>query len=158
MITEFIGKFHPLLVHLPIGFFLLAFVLKVISFWKNKESIEAILPIMLILSFLASAFSSLTGFLLSQSGEYDIEMVDRHQWSGIVFTVLILAVYFFRNNAKLGLAAWIVSTLLLMFVGHLGGSLTHGEDFLYMPIWYSRYWKRNVTAVILQKNRKEILD
>jgi uncharacterized membrane protein len=130
MITEFIGKFHPLLVHLPIGFFLLAFVLKVISFWKNKESIEAILPIMLILSFLASAFSSLTGFLLSQSGEYDIEMVDRHQWSGIVFTVLILAVYFFRNNAKLGLAAWIVSTLLLMFVGHLGGSLTHGEDLI----------------------------
>ncbi|CAN1545851.1 Cytochrome C, Planctomycete-type [Spirosomataceae bacterium] len=133
MITEFIGKFHPLLVHLPIGFFLLAFVLKVISFWKNKESIEAILPIMLILSFLASAFSSLTGFLLSQSGEYDIEMVDRHQWGGIVFTVLILAVYFFRNNAKLGLAAWIVSTLLLMFVGHLGGSLTHGEDFLSIP-------------------------
>jgi uncharacterized membrane protein len=132
MITEFIGKFHPLLVHLPVGFFLLAFVLKVISFWKNKESINAILPIMLILSFLASVFSSFTGFLLSQSGEYDIEMVDKHQWSGIVFTVLILAVYFFRNNAKLGPASWIVSTLLLMFVGHLGGSLTHGEDFLNM--------------------------
>ena len=130
MITEFVGKFHPLLVHLPIGFFLLAFVLKVISFWKNKESIDAILPTMLILSFLASAFSSLTGFLLSQSGEYDIEMVDKHQWSGIVFTILILVVYFFRNNAKLGLVSWIVSTILLMIVGHLGGSLTHGEDFL----------------------------
>ncbi len=130
MITEFIGKFHPLLVHLPIGFFLLAFVLKVISFWKNKESIDAILPIMLILSFLASTFSSLTGFLLSQSGEYDVEMVDKHQWSGLAFTALILVVYFFRNNAKLGLAFWIVSSVLLMVVGHLGGSLTHGEDFL----------------------------
>jgi uncharacterized membrane protein/mono/diheme cytochrome c family protein len=130
MITEFVGKFHPLFVHLPIGFFLLAFVLKVISFWKNKESIDAILPIMLILSFLASAFSSFTGYFLSQSGEYDIDMVDKHQWSGIVFTILILAVYFFRNNAKLGLASWIVSSLLLMVVGHLGGSLTHGEDFL----------------------------
>lgn len=130
MITEFVGKFHPLLVHLPIGFFLLAFVLKVISLWKNKESIEDILPIMLILSFLASAFSSLTGFLLSQSGEYDVEMVDKHQWSGIAFTALILVVYFFRNNAKLGLASWIVSSVLLMVVGHLGGSLTHGEDFL----------------------------
>ena len=130
MITEFIGKFHPLLVHLPIGFFLLAFVLKVISFWKNKESIDAILPIMLILSFLASTFSSLTGFLLSQSGEYDVEMVDKHQWSGIAFTALILVVYFFRNNAKIGLAFWIVSSVLLMIVGHLGGSLTHGEDFL----------------------------
>ena len=130
MITEFIGKFHPLLVHLPIGFFLLAFVLKFISFWKNKESIDAILPIMLILSFLASAFSSLTGYLLSQSGEYDVEMVDKHQWSGIAFTALIMVVYFFRNNAKLGLVSWIVSSVLLMFVGHLGGSLTHGEDFL----------------------------
>ncbi len=130
MITEFVGKFHPLLVHLPIGFFLLAFVLKVISFWKNKESIDAILPVMLILSFLVSAFSSLTGFLLSQNGEYDVEIVDKHQWSGIAFTALILVVYFFRNNAKLGLASWIVSSFLLMIVGHLGGSLTHGEDFL----------------------------
>ncbi|MCP9761762.1 c-type cytochrome domain-containing protein [Lacihabitans soyangensis] len=130
MITEFIGKFHPLLVHLPIGFFLLAFFLKVISFWKNKESIDAILPIMLILSFLASVFSSITGFLLSQSGEYDVEMVDKHQWSGIAFTALILVVYFFRNNAKMGIVSWIGSTILLMVVGHLGGSLTHGEDFL----------------------------
>jgi uncharacterized membrane protein/mono/diheme cytochrome c family protein len=130
MITEFIGKFHPLLVHLPIGFFLLAFVLKVLSFWKNKESIDALLPIILILSFLASAFSSFTGFLLSQSGEYDVEMVDQHQWSGIAFTVLIAVVYFLRNKGNLSLAFWIFSTVLLMIVGHLGGSLTHGEDFL----------------------------
>ncbi|MBP6619516.1 MAG: hypothetical protein KA188_04630 [Leadbetterella sp.] len=130
MIIDFLGKFHPLFVHLPIGFFVLAFALKVLSFWKNKEAIEAILPIMLILSFGASLFSSITGFLLSQSGEYDIEMVNNHQWAGIGFTILVGVFYLLRDNIKLNLPFWGVSTILLVIVGHLGGSLTHGEDFL----------------------------
>jgi uncharacterized membrane protein len=130
MITEFIGKFHPLLVHLPIGFFVLALILKIISFWKNKETIDSILPLMLILSIVASAFSSFTGYLLSLSGEYDIDMVGNHQWTGIGFTVLLAFFYFFRNNSRLNLPFWGVSTILLMVVGHLGGSLTHGEDYL----------------------------
>ena len=130
MITEFIGKFHPLLVHLPIGFFVLALILKIVSFWRNKETIDAIMPLMLILSIIASAFSSITGYLLSLSGEYDIEMVGNHQWTGIGFTVLLVLFYLLRNNTKLNLPFWGVSTILLMVVGHLGGSLTHGEDFL----------------------------
>lgn len=130
MIVEFLGKFHPLFVHLPIGFFLLAGAIKVYSFWKNKEAIDSLLPMMLILSFVVSAFSSLTGYLLSQSGDYDSEMVDKHQWTGITFTILISAVYFSRNFKRINLALWAFSTILLMIVGHLGGSLTHGEDFL----------------------------
>jgi uncharacterized membrane protein len=130
MIIEFLGKFHPLLVHLPIGFFVLALALKVFSFWKNKEAINAILPFMLILSFCASLFSSITGFLLAQSGEYDTEMVSNHQWAGIGFTILIGVFYLLRDNIKLNLPFWGVSTILLLIVGHLGGSLTHGEVFL----------------------------
>ncbi|MCP9756738.1 hypothetical protein EGI26_16350 [Lacihabitans sp. CCS-44] len=130
MIIDFLGKFHPLLVHLPIGFFVLAFALKVLSFWKNEEAINAILPVMLILSFCASLFSSITGFLLSQSGEYDIEMVNNHQWAGIGFTVFVGGFYILRNNSKLNLPFWGISIILLVVVGHLGGSLTHGEDFL----------------------------
>jgi uncharacterized membrane protein len=130
MIVEFLGKFHPLLVHLPIGFFLLAGVMKVYSFWKKKEAIDSLLPMMLILSFVASAFSSLTGYILSQSGDYDSEMVTKHQWTGILFTIIVSAVYFTKNFKRFNLALWAISTTLLMIVGHLGGSLTHGEDFL----------------------------
>lgn len=130
MIVEFFGKFHPLWVHLPIGFFLLAGIIKVYSFWKNKEAVDSLLPMMLILSFVASAVSSLTGYLLSQSGDYDSEMVAKHQWTGIAFTILISAVYFSRNFKRFNVTLWAISTILLMIVGHLGGSLTHGEDFL----------------------------
>lgn len=130
MIIEFFGKFHPLLVHLPIGFFLLAFVLKIYSFWRQKEVVDAILPAILILSILASVFSSVTGYLLSQSGEYDVEMVNDHQWTAIGFTIILCLFYFLRNYQKLNLLFWIGLSVLLMVVGHLGGSLTHGEGFL----------------------------
>ena len=130
MIVEFLGKFHPLLVHLPIGFFLLAGFIKVYSFWKSKDAVDSLLPMMLILSFVASAVSSLTGYLLSQSGDYDSEMVAKHQWTGIAFTILISAIYFSRNFKRFNVAFWAISIILLMIVGHLGGSLTHGEDFL----------------------------
>ncbi|MCP9766297.1 hypothetical protein EGI22_00150 [Lacihabitans sp. LS3-19] len=130
MIIEFFGKFHPLLVHLPIGFFLLAFVLKIYSFWRQKDVIDAILPLILGLSILASVFSSVTGYLLSQSGEYDLEMVNDHQWTAIGFTIILCLFYFLRNYQKVNLLFWIGLSVLLMVVGHLGGSLTHGEGFL----------------------------
>ena len=130
MIIDFLGRFHPLLVHLPIGFFLLAFAFKILSYWKHKDIIGQLLPLMLLLSLVASLFSSATGYLLSQSGDYDNDMIFNHQWSGIVFTALILVVYLFRKNPTLNLALWVITTGVLMVVGHLGGSLTHGEDFL----------------------------
>jgi uncharacterized membrane protein len=130
MIIEFFGKFHPLLVHLPIGFFLLAFVLKIYSFWRQKEVIDPVLPLILGLSILASVFSSITGYLLSQSGEYDAEMVNYHQWSAIGFTILLFLFYILRNYQKVNMLFWIGLFVLLMVVGHLGGSLTHGEGFL----------------------------
>ena len=97
MLTElqpFIGRFHPLLVHLPIGFLLLAGVVEVLSRLKRFEDtgIARLMPTLLALCALSTGGAIVTGTLLSWSGEYDAALVGRHQqWGLMLGAIVILA-------------------------------------------------------------------
>ncbi len=130
MILEFIGRFHPLFVHLPIGFLVLAIILKTISIkWKN-EAISTVMPMILLLSFILSIFTCISGYLLFQSGGYEKELAEKHQWAGIILTLFTGLLYFLRSYTLAQQLGWILVTFLLVITGHLGGSITHGEDYL----------------------------
>ena len=135
--SEFIGRFHPLLVHLPIGILLLACLF---SFLIKKEKYAALKPalgIALFWGMLSAIASCITGFLLSKSGDYDETAVNQHQWLGIA-TAITASVfyYFYRKNKPVLNQEWLPITLigLIMITGHLGGSLTHGSDYLTAPL------------------------
>ena len=60
--------------------------------------------------------SCITGYLLSQSGEYDSEILERHQWLGIGVAVLSFVFYFlkkrdYRWEAGVGMRDWLGSAL-----------------------------------------------
>ena len=58
---DFIGRFHPLIVHLPIGFILLALLLE---FSKSQfKEIDSVLRFILLWTILSGSFSILTGYL-----------------------------------------------------------------------------------------------
>lgn len=128
----FLGRFHPLLVHLPIGFLLLALVLQ----WlRRKEKYFAIVPAIkaaYLLGAASAAASCISGWLLAAGGEYDEATLDLHRWMGIsVALVAAIGYYFSGKPGRLGKN--IVSVLLFVLIlvtGHLGGTLTHGEGFL----------------------------
>lgn len=133
MILDYLGKFHPLLVHLPIGMVALALVFKLMSRVDKWTSLKEVLPLVLLLSFASALLTSITGYLLSRAGGYDSTLLERHQWSAITLTIVLGLMTiltrkgigpFFEN------LLWVVLGLLLTAAGHLGGSLTHGEDFL----------------------------
>lgn len=131
--TSFLGHFHPLFVHLPIGILVVGLLFKAISLKSENPIYEAILPAVLLASFLSSVFSAGSGYLLSLSGGYEKDLLGYHQWAGIALTVLTGVLYFLvtKNKIKpLQNVFWIVSAGLLGITGHLGGSLTHGENFL----------------------------
>jgi uncharacterized membrane protein len=132
MIQDFFSRFHPLLVHLPIGIFLLGALLKAFSLFKNNtEEYHEALKFIRKASFFTALFAASTGYLLSLSGEFSSQTLDQHQWSGIIFTILTGVFAFVKiNNRKLENTTWIILSILLSVVGHLGGSLTHGEDYL----------------------------
>lgn len=126
-----IGKFHPLLVHLPIGFFFLALILRVLILRKKITVSESFFRWVLLSTLLVSVLSMATGWLLSGTGEYHGILLSRHQWSAVVFSIMILLLYFTRNKRPVHDILWGLALLVLTLTGHYGGSLTHGEDFLW---------------------------
>lgn len=130
---DLIGRLHPLLVHLPIGILLLAILFELLPTKKKYRYLKrSIHPILLIGSGTA-IFSCLTGYTLSQSGEYESDIVGWHQWMAISLTVYSLGYAWMRTEK--GFKSFyksfsVVLLILLMITGHLGGSLTHGEDYL----------------------------
>jgi len=80
--TALIGHLHPLLVHLPIGIFSFAFVISLFGAEKRKQ-LDAALSYALLTGAISALVTCIAGYLLSGSGEYDLDLVQKHQWTGI---------------------------------------------------------------------------
>ena len=137
--TTLIGRFHPLLVHLPIGILLVATLFDLLSYQKRYTNLKFALPLLYLLGALGAIVSCLTGYLLSTSGEYEAQTVNPHQWGGIAVAVLATSVYWNKKTLYLKTPIWnqlhaLLVAGLLFWTGHLGGSLTHGADYLIQPL------------------------
>ena len=132
-LAAFLGRFHPLLVHLPIGFILLLAALEVGSrLWPRFKNAAAAAPVVALLAVPASALSALCGWLLSQSGGYDADLLAWHKWTGLAVALasLLTLLALWRGWAKLYRALLFGTVPVLLVAGHYGGSLTHGRDYL----------------------------
>tara|TARA_R110002126_G_scaffold286554_1_gene438507 strand:+ start:5994 stop:7262 length:1269 start_codon:yes stop_codon:yes gene_type:complete len=135
----FIGRFHPLLVHLPIGFLVFAFLLELYSRWQKDTSITKVIPLALLVSGVSALFASVLGYMLSLSGDYEESMVDSHLWFGVATTVFTFVAWLIRiekikisklPKVKTNIAALTLLVVLISITGHYGGNLTHGSDYL----------------------------
>ena len=124
---EFIGHLHPVIVHLPIGILLLGVLMMV---YEHYSKVDLQLPISFafLVGSISAVLACIAGWILSNSGEYDALLVQKHQWTGISTAVIGLLVYFLKQYRKL-LA--VILTLLVFITGHYGGTLTHGENYLF---------------------------
>ncbi len=131
-IFDFAGRFHPLLVHLPIGFLLMGIILLWLSRNKRYAIPVIILKAIWLLGSLSALASSVSGYLLSLSAEYDMNTVNWHMWMGI--SVTIVSFLLFLNptvyKRKITYVLSLVLAILIIITGHLGGTLTHGEGYL----------------------------
>jgi uncharacterized membrane protein len=141
---QFFGRFHPLLVHLPIGFILFAALLSFIAFYKKNHLLTIAVNLALLAGAISAGLSSLSGYFLSSAGGYNPETLSWHKWIGITVTILSFLVWFLRTNrrgdnriARLTISSWllVIVVVLITVGGHLGGKMTHGEGYLtrYMP-------------------------
>jgi len=147
MITSIISHFHPVLVHLPIGTLLMAVLFHWLSTKEKYAALAAAIPIAYLAGSITAILSCITGYLLSGTGEYDETTLNLHQWMGILVAFSSAAGYLFaRNNNALQLK-WVSFLLLglLTVTGHLGGTLTHGEGYLWKT---ESADKKDSTAVI----------
>ena len=126
-LTDFFGRLHPLLVHLPIGILLFAFALILFQRFQKVE-VDVAISFALLLGSISAVFASAAGWFLAQSGEYDADLVFQHQWMGMGTAIFSFAAYFIKRIRDI---LTTITVCALMVTGHFGGNLTHGEDYLF---------------------------
>ena len=83
------------------------------------------------MGMLSAVFSGISGYILSRNGDYEGGLVSTHQWFGISLAVISIVVYIsHKKNYRYTNWLAILVVLLVIVTGHLGGSLTHGSDYL----------------------------
>jgi hypothetical protein len=136
-VLEFFGHFHPLLVHLPIGILLIALLLEWLSKYPRFSVSRNVLRLIWLCGMIGAGLSCATGYLLSLSGDYEEELISWHMWMALLVFVLSVIIFSMVSRKLNGLIYTIFLFLLLiliMITGHLGGSLTHGTDYLSSPL------------------------
>ncbi|HKZ65513.1 MAG TPA: c-type cytochrome domain-containing protein [Chitinophagaceae bacterium] len=132
-LPDLIGRFHPVLVHLPIGILLLACFFQILTIKNRFTVLQPAIPVMFFWGMIGAVLSCISGYMLSLSGDYDGQLVGRHQWMGIFVAIASLILYLLYKLSIGEKAARIFSLgiiILITITGHLGGSLTHGSDYL----------------------------
>jgi uncharacterized membrane protein len=132
-IFSLFGRFHPVLVHLPIGFLILGSILIFYSKKDGKELLPAV-RISFFWGFIAAIFSVVSGILLYLKEGYAFETVSSHLILGIMTTGFSFGFYLHLSKKAKVIDVRIKSMsiglmALLLITGHLGGELTHGSDY-----------------------------
>ena len=130
----FFGRFHPLLLHLPIGALVVTFFIDIIGRIQKNYS-ASIIQNLLGLTALFSIITCFLGYFLSLEGGYQKETLDLHFYTGILTAVLTTVLFFIslKTNLRTGkifLVLFISTLISISIAGHYGSVLTHGENFL----------------------------
>ncbi len=131
-IILFVGRLHPLLVHLPIGMLCLLAALELAAWMPRFQKANASAGYIIALAAPLAVVTAGCGWLLSLSGGYDPSLLAWHKWLGTITAIGAVAtalLYRWRkfNSYRVSL---FVTAAILAATGHLGGSLTHGSDYL----------------------------
>jgi hypothetical protein len=136
----FLGRFHPLLVHLPIGALILVVLLESASLiGPFRGKLDGALHIALPAASLFGGTAFLLGLLLAHGGGYAPNAVAWHR--GLTLAALLLlglsgAVFAVSTTAKgvgprFAFRGLLATTMGVLTVGaHFGGNLSRGEGYL----------------------------
>jgi uncharacterized membrane protein len=137
-VVQVIGRMHPLLLHLPIGFLIIAFI-----FWLgrknvNAESFSQIFILLLQVTAFTAALAALMGFFLSREGGYEETLLGKHRILGVgtaVLSYVMILIYQWKPEHKILFNSVLILSLAVLVLGsHFGSVLTHGEGFVWQPV------------------------
>jgi hypothetical protein len=129
---HFIGRFHVLIVHLPIGLIFLAAIMEFLGHFTAFSHLRASIPFVLWLSFLGAIGATVAGHLLMTLEDYSGRAMTLHLYFGLAVVVLTLFALVFSIKGKhlfsgLGTAAAAFATAAS---GHFGGAMVHEPEYL----------------------------
>ena len=105
--TSFFGRFHPLLVHLPIGFLIIVGIFEILNIsGKQSVSLDTIQTILLV-SAIGATLACVAGYFLSMEGGYEEETLEEHKMQGIWLAVFCWLAWLAKNrwlNERVGVS------------------------------------------------------
>ena len=140
VLKQLLGRLHPIIVHLPIGILLAALLLQWID--RKNNSWVPVITRLFLWAGISAILACLTGYLQYTGEGYAYNTVKTHLWFGIITTAFAFLMYvrihpsfdfkWFKNLPTILIS--FLALLLISYTGHLGGSITHGEDYLVEPL------------------------
>ncbi len=135
---RFLGRFHVVVLHLPIGMLSLVLLMEFGKLFRRNKGSSTLVPA--FFTAVSAVVAAVFGFLLYQTdpGKYDEELISSHLWWGIGFAAMTVAAFVIKRWVDLanGDGNWVyVLTLLLsggtmVVASHDGGSMVHGTSYL----------------------------
>ena len=132
----FVGRFHVLALHLPIGIVFAAVVLD----WLARRPRYAALAQASAFFWGAAAISAIVtaalGYMHFAEGAFTGPSATAHRLWGTITAVAALDAWWLAAHARGTIARWpqltsgLVMLALVSITGHYGGNLTHGTTFL----------------------------
>ena len=142
------GRMHPLFLHFPIVLILLyvVFVLAVPKQYKVETWYTTLAEIFLLSAAFTASLTALMGLFLSRESGYDADALQLHKYTG-VFTSLVLFVMYQLHDwlqrysyiLKIGVG---IAAVVVIYTGHLGADITHGDNFVTAPIIHQEVRQR----------------
>lgn len=138
-IFTFLGRMHPLIIHLPIGFLLLAIIFDIVSYHKKFKYLSRAVPFTLLIGFASAATACVLGYMLSRTGDYDHQILNNHKLTGISLALMAGMLYgvttssfrkIIRVPRPLFSTLSAATFILLSYTGHQGANLTHGSNYI----------------------------
>lgn len=137
--SNFLGRFHPLVLHLPIGALILVFSIELMGLRSKKYRIDMTLP--LLFNAASSVVASVLGLLWyygGDSSDCSSELLDSHMWKGLIYSVCALwlpLIYWAgkRRTQVLYYLTLLGSVVMMTVSAHDGGESLHGDIFKQVP-------------------------
>lgn len=144
----FLGRFHILLLHLPIGILVAALLLELERWLRRSTWSREAAGQLLVLGAGLMVVTALLGVVLARNGDYEGRTVDLHQWYGFGAAAVIGVAALLRRRTQTRAwpypAAFATGLVLMVITGHYGGELTHGEGYAtkYLADWKAAFLNR----------------
>ena len=131
-LINFIGRFHPLFVHMPIGFIFLALIIEIASFLKQFAYLQKFQNFVLWLCLLSGIVATLFGYFLMAAEDFAGHAMDMHLYFGLSVVVCSLfALISSQRRNVLFQRIWVgASMFTCSAAGHFGGAMVHTPTYL----------------------------
>lgn len=136
-----IGRMHPMFLHFPIVILMLAMLLEFFRFraeYSAQDLYQRFASNLLLIGAISSGVAVIMGLFLSKEDGYTGAALQWHKWTGVSVVFIASAIHWSRNSpwykAPVARAGAIIIFFCLIFAGHYGATLTHGENFVLEPV------------------------